>query len=176
MTMKKSNDSDCKEYNNLKYKTMIMTGNTIDTKIENQANRETIDSFLTKEMNQHKKQSWTRLTKTEKTNKIKQYIETIIKQDFELTNDECQSAYNYICSLLERNKLIKNTELDYNEEEGNINNIYIICFNKIQRKFVLNKNFKTSSLKKKQNINKKKTVKSVKNVHNDNKIENELKH
>jgi len=38
------NDSDCKEYNSLKYKTMIMTGTNIESSLD--TNEEKINMFL----------------------------------------------------------------------------------------------------------------------------------
>ena len=71
----------CKEYNSLKYKTMMMTGTNMDTKIENEASEETINSFLMKEMDSRKKQPWNKLTKTDKIKKIKHYIDTLLKEE-----------------------------------------------------------------------------------------------
>ena len=42
---KKEVHKACKEYNSLKYKTMMMTGTNMDTKIENEASEEKINSF-----------------------------------------------------------------------------------------------------------------------------------
>ena len=47
----------CKEYNALKYKTMIMTGTNIEKKITNETNEQEINDFLMNEMMNNKKQS-----------------------------------------------------------------------------------------------------------------------
>ena len=39
---------ECKEYNALKYKTIILTGNNIEKKIDNETNEDTINHFLMK--------------------------------------------------------------------------------------------------------------------------------
>ena len=44
----------CKEYNSLKYKTMIMTGENMEKQIMNETNEETLHSFLIQERNQNK--------------------------------------------------------------------------------------------------------------------------
>lgn len=173
--MSSNDQQQCKEFNNLKYKTMIMTGNTLETKVENQANEQTINSFLMKEMTHNKKQAWSRLTKTDKINKVKTYINTILQKNNNLTNEESSCALEYIRRLIERNKLTKNSELEYNEEEGIIKNIFIIYFNKISRKFTLNKEFKQSSSQKKKNTNSTKKKKTLKKNELENKIENEVK-
>ena len=147
---KKEVHKACKEYNSLKYKTMMMTGTNMDTKIENEASEEKINSFLMKEMNSRKKQPWNKLTKTDKIKKIKHYIETQLKEEHHLTHSECKQAQKYMTNLIERKKLTKNSELDYDEENGFIGNIHIILFNNTMRKFTLNKDFKTSAKKKTQ--------------------------
>ena len=82
--------SACKDYNTLKYKTMIATGNNIDKKIENEANEEDVHSFLMDEMKEHKKQPWNKLTKTEKIKKINHHVKTVLKNEYNLTQNECK--------------------------------------------------------------------------------------
>ena len=120
--------------------------------------------------------------KNRQNKKIKQYIETQLKEEHHLTYSECKQALKYMTNLIERKKLTKNSELDYDEENGFIGNINIILFNNTMRKFTLNKDFKTSSKKK---PNPRKTIKKVKPdevkpdelkvVEVENKIENEVK-
>ena len=119
----------CKEYNSLKYKTMMMTGTNMDTKIENEASEEKINSFLMKEMDSRKKQPWNKHTKTDKIKKIKHYIETHLKEEYNLTHSECKQTQKYMTNLIERKKLTKNSELDYDEESGFIENLHIILLN-----------------------------------------------
>ena len=57
-------NKECKEYNTLKYKTMIMTGQNIDTPIQNETNAEDLDSFLMNEMNENMG-GWMRERKSE---------------------------------------------------------------------------------------------------------------
>ena len=57
------NDSDCKEYNSLKYKTMIMNGTNIESTLE--SNEDKVHQFLNQDMEQNKKNVWSKLSKTE---------------------------------------------------------------------------------------------------------------
>ena len=166
--------SACKDYNTLKYKTMIATGHNMDKKIENEANEEDVHSFLMNEMTAHKKQPWNKLTKTDKIKKITQYIQTTLKDEYKLTPSECKQTQKYIIALIERKKLTKNSELLYNAESGFIETIHIILFNSNLRKFTLNKDF-NSSLKKKPTNQKTKTIKKVKQPTGESKIENDIK-
>ena len=158
--------SACKEYNTLKYKTMIMTGNNIDKTIENEKNEETINSFLLNELKEHKKQPWNKLTKTEKIKKINNYIENKLKIEHALSPSECKQTQKYMSSMIDRKKLAKNSDLEYNEETGVIDKIHVILFNIPLRKFTLNNDYKPTTKKK---------TKTIKKVKPDNKIENEVK-
>ena len=106
--MSSSKNKECKEYNTLKYKTMIMTGQNIDTPIQNETNAKDLDSFLMNEMNENKKQPWNKLSKTDKIMKLKQYIQNTLTIDHELNDNERQTAQKYILSLLDRKKITKN--------------------------------------------------------------------
>ena len=59
---------DCKEYNTLKYKTMITTGNNIDVVLKNETNESTLNNYLEKDITKNKNEVWSKLTKTEKIN------------------------------------------------------------------------------------------------------------
>lgn len=128
----------CKEYNALKYKTMIMTGTNIEKKITNETNEQEINDFLMNEMMNNKKQSWNKLSKTEKIKKLNHYISHNLHEKHDLNPTEKQQIKAYVISLLDRKKLIKNSDVNYNEETGEIVEIYELEFNESSRKFTLN--------------------------------------
>ena len=165
MSDKSQKQKECKEYNTLKYKTMIMTGQNLDTKIDNETSMDDLNTYLMKEMNENKKQSWNKLTKTEKIKKLTHYIQHSLMTKQELTSEEKQRAHLYILTLLDRKRLSKNSEIDYDEASGCIQSIPILSFNETSRNFTLNKEFKSSS-KKKPPSQKSKTVKKVKEEEN----------
>ena len=156
--------NSCKEYQALKYKTMITTGTNIEKKIENETNEEQLNKFLENEILINKSQNWNKLSKTEKTNKIKYYVNNKAKDDYKLNEDETLAAKKYILHLLNRNQINKNNEINYDKESGNIENFNVILFNESTRKFTLNKTFNPQSKKKRAPLkddNKKKTSKNV---------------
>tara|TARA_B100000902_G_C27212489_1_gene865166 strand:- start:574 stop:1074 length:501 start_codon:yes stop_codon:yes gene_type:complete len=128
----------CKEYNALKYKTMIMTGTNIEKKITNETNEQEINDFLMNEMIHNKKQSWNKLSKTEKIKKLNHYISHNLNEKHDLNTTEKQQIKAYVISLLDRKKLIKNSDVNYDEETGEIVEIYALEFNESSRKFTLN--------------------------------------
>ena len=156
----KKKSDDCKEYQALKYKTMIATGTNIETKIDNETNEQQLHSFLDNEIILNKKQSWSKLTKTEKIKKVKYYLNNKGKDDFNLTVDEIMNARRFILTLIDRKKISKNNDIVYNEEDGVIEKINVIEFNEQSRKFTLNKSSKSTSTGNKRTV-KNKDTKSV---------------
>ena len=143
---------ECKEYNALKYKTMILTGNNIEKKIDNETNEDTINNFLINEMKENKKQSWNKLSKTEKIKKLNHYINNNLSEKYNLSEIEKSNTKRFILGLLDRKKLTKNNDIEYDSESGNIINIALLLFNTNNRKFTLNKELnqkKTKTIKKK---------------------------
>jgi len=160
----KEDTGACKEYQALKYKTMIATGTNIEKKIENETNEEQLNKFLESEILINKSQNWNKLSKTEKSNKIKYYVNNKAKNDYNLNEEETLNAKKYILHMLNRNQINKNNELNYNKESGNIEEFHVILFNENNRKFTLNKKFNPQSKKKRTPIKsdpKKKTSKNI---------------
>ena len=103
----------------------------------------------------NKSQSWNKITKTDKINKIKNFINNVLKDKYELTEEEIVYTNIFILKLLDRKRLTKNNEITYSVEKGEIENINILLFNKDNRKFTLNyeKNKMTKkTLKKKDTL------------------------
>ena len=143
----------CKEYNALKYKTMILTGTNIEKKIDNETNEDTIHHFLMNEMKENKKQAWNKLSKTEKLKKLNYYINNDLCETYHLTESEKSNTKRFILGLLDRKKLTKNSDIEYDAENGTILNIALLLFNTNNRKFTLNKDIpkkKTKTIKKKE--------------------------
>lgn len=143
----RQNDQQCKEYNTLKYKTMIMTGNNLDINIENETDEDKLNNFLENDIQANRKGMWSKLTKTEKIKKINRYIEEDLREKHSLTNEEIAHTKRFIVMLMERKKLSKNNDVDYDRDTGIIKSIDTILFNSTSRKFVINKDTNTGSLK-----------------------------
>lgn len=149
----KQNEGNCREFQALKYKTMIETGNDIETCISNETNEKRLYNFLDKEIKENKRQNWNKLSKTEKIKKVKGFVNDKLTKKYVLTEIERGYARRYMTSLLERKCLSKNNELDYDEESGEINDIYIVEFNSETRKLVLNTTFVPQSKKNRSSEN-----------------------
>ena len=112
-------------------------------------------------MANNKKQPWSKLSKTDKIKKLNKYIVDVLKQKHDLTDIERSNLKRFMLNLLDRKKMTKNSEIDYDEETGIIKDIYIISFDQATRKFSINKTPTSSS--KKSVSTKKKTMKKKDN-------------
>jgi len=140
--------SECKEYNNLKYRTMINTGTNLDNNID--TSEDTINNFSNMDIENNKKGIWSKLTKTEKFKKIKQYVNDVLKVEHKLNDEEVNHTIKVFNVMIERKKLSKNNELTYNQENGFIEQIGGLTFNTETRRFIINtdnKNTKTKKIK-----------------------------
>ena len=162
----KKKSDQCKEYNTLKYKTMIMTGNNIDINIENETDSDKLNNFLEDDIQRNRKEIWSKLTKTEKMKKIMNYINNDLKPKFELTENEVLETKKFMSMLIDRKKLSKNNDISYDRNTGIINSIDLILFNNVKRKFVVNKDYTPKNNSKKSLSGKSSVKRTVKNKSN----------
>jgi hypothetical protein len=142
------NNNECKEFNNLKYRTMINTGTNLENNID--TSEDTINNFLNMDIENNKKGIWSKLTKTEKIKKIKQYINEKLKVEYNLTDEEIVYTIKVFTIMIDRKKLSKNNELIYNQENGFIEQIGGLVFNIETRKFNISEDI-TKKAKTKKN-------------------------
>jgi len=147
-------NKECKEYNSLKYRTMIMTGKNIDQELLHESTQQELDKFLHDEQTANEKQSWSKLSKTERLKKIDTFIADIFVKQYSLSEEETENLKGFVNKLLERKKLLKTNELSYNEENGIIEEIPALLFNNKTRRFTLNKNLSTIQKKSKRKTKK----------------------
>jgi len=137
----------CKEFNSLKYRTLISTGTNIESTVD--TSEETINNFLNMDIENNKKGIWSKLTKTEKTKKIKNYVNNILKPEYNLTDEEMATATRFFTITMERKKLSKNNELTYNQDDGLIEQIGGLNFNTDTRRFTISAELSTRKKTKK---------------------------
>jgi hypothetical protein len=140
-------NDECKEFNNLKYRTLISTGTNIESTID--TSEDAINNFLNMDIENNKKGIWSKLTKTEKMKKIKNYINDTLKDEYNLNDDEISTATRFFTFIMERKKLSKNNELTYNQDDGFIEQIIGLQFNVETRKFTINPDTSTRKKTKK---------------------------
>ena len=127
---------------------MINTGTNLENNID--TSEDTINNFLNMDIENNKKGIWSKLTKTEKIKKIKQYINEKLKVEYNLTDEEIVYTTKVFTIMIDRKKLSKNNELVYNQEIGFIEQIGGLTFNIETRKFNISEDI-TKKAKTKKN-------------------------
>jgi len=139
---KKSKRSDnCQELKNIAYKTMLLNGTDINPKYENQSNNFMISNFLESESSANKKETWSKLNKTQKIKHLNLYADTLKDKD-KLSDEELLILKNYIVRCLDRKCLLKTKEVIYDKDNNKIINVPFLYFNEEERSYLLRKDDK----------------------------------
>lgn len=128
-------EEECIELKNIKYKTMLMSGNAIkETKTSNDMSK--LDKFLEQDKTNNENESWTKLDKTVKTRKLIVFVEKY-KTDNELTEEEGQMLIAFLKDCLDKKKIQRIKDVIYDKETGAIKEIPALFFNKPTKHFTL---------------------------------------
>lgn len=126
---------ECIELKNIKYKTMLLVGNPlIETKTSNDLSN--IDKFLEDEKNNNKNGPWCKLDKTIKIQKIVNFVEEY-KNKNDLDEEEEKHLIKFLRECLDRKKLQRVKDVNYDKVEGVIKDIPILSYNKSTKHFTL---------------------------------------
>ena len=139
-------EEECIELKNIKYKTMLMSGNVMrETKSSNDISK--LDKFLEQDRSNNEIESWTKLDKTIKTRKILVFAEKY-KVEKELTEDESNALILFLKDCLSKKKLQRIKDVVYDRENGEVKDIPSLFFNKSNKHFTLkNMDKRVSTLK-----------------------------
>ena len=140
-------EKECKEYNSLKYRTLISTGNPLDSTVKISSD-EQLEMFLSKDIEDNRKEVWSKLSKTEKHKRLKQYIDTHLSSQYELTDIEKLAVFRYFTGLIDNKKLNKTSDISYNRDERTIDAITGLIFNPITRRFIIHLEKQNKTMKK----------------------------
>lgn len=143
---------------NIKKKTKYVpniSNNQNDT--NNYSKKCEIDDLLEKEKNNLYKNPWNKLDNTTKNNLFKKYI--LLEKELHSLDDNQTSILH---KLLIKNikKINKNSDVDYNSEEGILNKIHILSYDISNKTFSLNYSQKKSKSATKSKSNLDKFIKS----------------
>lgn len=106
-----------------------------------------INALLDQETKSNKADSWNKLNKTLKLQKLHAFSENYCKTN-NLSPKDAKLLKHFFISCLDENKLQKTKDVLYNKEKGEIINIPFLNFNKTGRNFTLKSNDKkTNTLK-----------------------------
>jgi len=126
---------ECQELKNIKYQTMLLTGNNKIKEETQDIKNDKINDFLDEETKLNNKDIWTKLNKTNKIRVLYEYAE-LYGNENELNNLQVKSLKQYLKNCLERKQLQNVKDVLYNKEEQKITAIPNLNINK-DKKFTL---------------------------------------
>ena len=111
---------------------------------ENNQNEE-INNYLLQEIESNKKEIWSKLNNSIRLNKVNEYTEELLKDEYSLNTEEINDTKKYLSELLEKKMINKNNDVVYDKDKEKLSKINHLNFNNKTRKFYIKKN-KTSSI------------------------------
>jgi hypothetical protein len=157
---KKDKSNNCKELQNIAYKTKRFNGTEIVPFIVN-TNNNTLSNFLNNETIANEKENWCKLDKTQKVKKLVNYVE-LLEKKYTLSSEESNKCKSYLIKCLERKALSKAKDVNYDKIGSAILDIPHLLFDITTRSFLLRKDDKHVSTVKSLPSDKKLKVKTIK--------------
>jgi hypothetical protein len=157
---KKNKSNNCKELQNIAYKTKRFNGTEIVPQIVN-TNNSTLSNFLNNETIANEKENWCKLDKTQKVKKLINYVQ-LLENKYNLASEESNKCKSYLIKCLERKALSKAKDVIYDKVSGAIVDIPHLLFDTISRNFMLKKDDKHVSTVKSLPLEKKMKAKTIK--------------
>jgi len=139
ITTKEKKEDECPaELKSLRYKIMLMNGNTPPPTEEKHKknNYDNLQQFLEKEKNNNNKENWSKLNKSLKQKKILDFVDNY-KIANNLSEEEQSKLLELLKSNMNRGKLTKNKEVNYDRTKGIIKDMPCLVFNKTTRSFTI---------------------------------------
>jgi len=131
-------EDTCVELKNIKYKTMLLSG-TAPHETKTTDNIDNLDKFLENDKlnnNSLNDQPWSKLDKSIKIKKILAYCEVYALEQI-LSNDEKVSLISFLKDCLDKKKLQRIKDVDYDKNIGEIKSIPVLCYMKSTKHFTL---------------------------------------
>ena len=127
--------TDCNELKTLKYKSIILN-NIPWPESKSSADLANLDKFLENEKITNSNKPWSKLDKTTKIKKLIVFADNY-KQLHNLTNEEYDRLLTFFRDCLDKKKLQRVKDVNYNKETCEIKDIPALCFNKPTNHFTL---------------------------------------
>ena len=158
---KEIQQSDCNELKTLKYKSLILNGtpwpeNKSSTDLAN------LDKFLENEKITNSVEPWSKLDKTAKIKKLTMFAENY-KSEHNLSENDYLLLILFFKDCLDKKKLQRVKDVNYNKETGEIKEIPALYYNKPTNHFTLKNIYKRfSTLRGLTHKKKQGTIKNIK--------------
>ena len=135
----------CHDLQNIKYKTMMLTGPKKAFSSSLSTETDAVDKLLDMEMQNNRNITWSRLDRMTRVRKLHEYADKYGK-DNEMSQEEIASLKAYlVMSMQKKKRLLKTREVKYNKDTETIESIPILQFNSTNRKFTLKRSDKRTS-------------------------------
>ena len=146
---------ECHELKNIKYQTMLLNSNVniVSKKSQSIVNME---SFMEQDKLAKKKKTWSKLDNGTRIQKLSNFVEEYSKKN-KYTKKQNVNLKAFLLKALDRKKLHKTKEVNFNVEKQEIEDIPCLNYNKEKKKFTLKR------LDNKASANTRLAPKSVKN-------------
>ena len=164
---------ECQELKNIKYKSMLLNGNS-DIIKETKNNVSTIDDILEKEKLNSKSEPWSKLDKTVKLMKLRKFADTYTKEN-SLSSKDVKALNIFLSSSLNNKKLQRSKDVVYDKNTGVIKAIPCLHLNKTTKKFTLKRCEKRQSTLKSLAPIKRQIKRKVKKKDKNEKIDTNIK-
>jgi len=129
------NNEECQELKNIKYKTMLLNGVTLqETKSSNDLSN--LEKFLEEEKINNTNEPWCKLNKTIKYKKLLGYVETY-KNEKNLDETEIELLINFLKDSLDKKKLSRVKDVIYDKDIGIVKEIPALTYIKATKHFTL---------------------------------------
>ena len=127
--------TDCNELKTLKYKSMILNG-VPWPESKSSSDLANLDKFLENEKITNSNEPWSKLDKTAKIRKL-----TLFADNYKISNNLTDFEYDQLIAFfrdcLDKKKLQRVKDVNYNKETGEIKDIPALFFNKPSNHFTL---------------------------------------
>ena len=124
-------NEECIELKNIKYKTKMMGSKTMNTKeFKSESDLVNLEKFLEDNKLNEQHDSWSKLDNTVKTKKL-------LSSSKELDANEHQLLITFLKECLDRKRLHRVKDVDYDKETGKINDIPALMYTKPTKHFTL---------------------------------------
>lgn len=131
----------------------------VESKNDNEVNTQMIDRMLENEKQQNKTETWNKLNKTIKIQKLHIFAEKYIKKH-NINEKDGKILKNFFVNCLEKNKLQKTKDLVYDKETQEIIEIPSLFFHPETRNFTL-KNMDKTRVSTLKSLTPKKTILTI---------------
>jgi hypothetical protein len=137
---------ECIELKNIKYKTMLLSGTPVK-ETKSSSDLTNLEKFLEDDKQNNKNEPWSKLDKTIKTKKLLSFAEKYIK-DKNFGQEEEKLLVAFLKECLDRKKLQRVKDVDYDKVSGEIKDVPALSYNKSTKHFTLkNVDKRVSTLK-----------------------------